>query len=172
MVLFITGGGQSGTARKRRTFTLCSFFAGDRSPAPLAQEDNEQLYCAGGGTENRIKAHLKWFRASPCTETMLTRQFSLCFSSLAYVLSLGLRRLAMAGAEWSSTELETTGCACWISPLVRFFANHPGNKGKSCLKRSASAFAKASISEKNCIVSGQIELHRIRPSTSHISGLR
>ena len=56
----------------------------------------EQLYCARGEMENRIKEQLSLFSDRLSTETMRANQLRLYFSSLAYVLVHALRRLALA----------------------------------------------------------------------------
>jgi len=72
-----------------------------------AQKLYEQLYCARGEMENRIKEQLSLFSDRLSTETMRANQLRLYFSSLAYVLLQALRRLALAGTEWASAQVET-----------------------------------------------------------------
>jgi hypothetical protein len=67
----------------------------------------ERLYCARGEMENRIKEQLSLFADRLSTETMRANQLRLYFSSLAYVLLQGLRRLALAGTEWATAQVET-----------------------------------------------------------------
>src|SRR5664280_2551326 len=52
----------------------------------LAQALYEQLYCARGEMENRIKEQLSLFSDRLSTETMRANQLRLYFSSLAYIL--------------------------------------------------------------------------------------
>lgn len=73
-------------------------------PAPALYE---RLYCARGEMENRIKEQLSLFSDRLSTETMRANQLRLYFSSLAYVLVHALRRLALAGTEWASAQVET-----------------------------------------------------------------
>src|SRR5262252_4718940 len=73
----------------------------------LAPELYERLYCARGEMENRIKEQLSLFSDRLSTETMRTNQLRLYFSSLAYVLLHALRRLALAGTEWATAQVET-----------------------------------------------------------------
>src|SRR6266852_888800 len=61
----------------------------------LAQALYEQLYCARGEMENRIKEQLSLFSDRLSTETMRSNQLRLYFSSLAYVLLHALRRIAL-----------------------------------------------------------------------------
>lgn len=72
-----------------------------------AQELYERLYCARGDMENRIKEQLSLFSDRLSTETLRANQLRLYFSSLAYVLLHALRRLALAGTEWATAQVET-----------------------------------------------------------------
>ena len=72
-----------------------------------AQELYEQLYCARGDMENRIKEQLSLFADRMSTETLRANQLRLYFSSFAYVLVQGLRRLALAGTEWGQAQVAT-----------------------------------------------------------------
>jgi DDE family transposase len=72
-----------------------------------AQKLYERLYCARGEMENRIKEQLSLFSDRLSTETMRTNQLRLYFSSLAYMLVHHLRRLALAGTEWATAQVET-----------------------------------------------------------------
>jgi len=67
----------------------------------------EKLYCARGEMENRIKEQLSLFADRMSTETLRANQLRLYFSSLAYVLVHALRRLALAGTEWSHAQVHT-----------------------------------------------------------------
>jgi len=69
-------------------------------PALAARTVYEQLYCARGEMENRIKeCQLDLFADRTSTATMAANQLRLWFSSFAYVLMTGLRRIALAGTE-------------------------------------------------------------------------
>jgi hypothetical protein len=72
-----------------------------------AQPLYEQLYCARGEMENRIKEQLSLFSDRLSTETMRANQLRLYFSSLAYLLVHALRRLALGGTEWATAQVET-----------------------------------------------------------------
>jgi hypothetical protein len=72
-----------------------------------AQKLYEQLYCARGEMENRIKEQLSLFADRLSTETLRTNQLRLYFSSLAYVLVEALRRLGLAGTEWAEAQVDT-----------------------------------------------------------------
>jgi|SRR5262252_3727833 len=72
-----------------------------------AQKLYEQLYCARGEMENRIKEQLTLFSDRLSTATLRANQLRLYFSSLAYVLLHALRRLALARTEWAVAQVET-----------------------------------------------------------------
>ncbi|MBV8475520.1 MAG: IS1380 family transposase [Acidobacteria bacterium] len=67
----------------------------------------EKLYCGRGEMENRIKEQLSLFADRMSTETLRANQLRLYFSSLAYLLVHALRRLALAGTEWSHAQVHT-----------------------------------------------------------------
>jgi Transposase DDE domain group 1 len=65
-----------------------------------AQTLYEQVYCARGEMENRIKeCQLDLFADRTSTTTMAANQLRLWFSSFAYVLLSALRRIALPGTE-------------------------------------------------------------------------
>ena len=72
-----------------------------------AQQLYEQLYCARGEMENRIKEQLELFSDRMSAQTMRANQIRLYFSALAYTLVLGLRRLGLAGTSWARAQTET-----------------------------------------------------------------
>lgn len=78
-----------------------------RAEAWPAQRLYEQLYCARGDMENRIKEQLSLFSDRMSAETLQANQLRLYFSSLAYVLVHGLRRLALVGTEWAKAQIST-----------------------------------------------------------------
>ena len=67
----------------------------------------EELYCARGEMENRIKEQLSLFSERMSAQTLRANQLRLYFSSLAYTLMLGLRRLGLAGTRWAQAQTET-----------------------------------------------------------------
>ena len=73
----------------------------------LARALYEQLYCARGEMENRIKEQLSLFSDRLSAETMRANQLRLYFSSLAYVLLHALRRIALVGTEWAQAQAGT-----------------------------------------------------------------
>jgi hypothetical protein len=75
-----------------------------------AQRLYEKLYCARGEMENRIKEQLSLFADRMSSETFRANQLRLYFSSLAYTLLLGLRRLGLRGTHWARLQTETIRC--------------------------------------------------------------
>ncbi len=84
-------------------FVVTSLAAG---PWP-ARALYEQLYCARGEMENRIKEQLSLFSDRLSTQTLRANPLRLYFSSLAYVLVHALRRLGLRGTQWASAQVET-----------------------------------------------------------------
>ena len=72
-----------------------------------ARELYEELYCARGEMENRIKEQLSLFADRMSAQTLRANQLRLYFSALAYTLMLGLRRLGLAGTRWARAQTET-----------------------------------------------------------------
>ncbi|MFU8833520.1 MAG: IS1380 family transposase, partial [Wenzhouxiangella sp.] len=68
----------------------------------------EQLYCVRGEMENRIKEQqLGLFADRTSSETMRANQLRLYFSSFAYVLMHGLRRLGLEGTVHAKAQCTT-----------------------------------------------------------------
>lgn len=73
-----------------------------------AQYLYEQIYCARGDMENRIKEQqLMLFAARTSTGKMRSNQIRLYFSSMAYVILHSLRRIGLAGTEMSKAQCDT-----------------------------------------------------------------
>jgi len=70
-----------------------------------ARQLYEQLYCARGEMENRIKEQLSLFADRMSAESLRANQLRLYLSSFAYVLLCALRRLALAGTEWARAQV-------------------------------------------------------------------
>ena len=67
-----------------------------------------ELYCARGEMENRIKEQqLALFADRTSTELMRSNQLRLYFSTFAYQLMQGLRRLGLAGTEMAQAQCQT-----------------------------------------------------------------
>jgi len=104
-------------SRARRVVAKAEQLEGKENPRYLvtslgkeawpAQQLYEQLYCARGEMENRIKEQLSLFADRLSTETLRANQLRLYFSSLAYVLLEALRRLGLAGTEWAEAQTDT-----------------------------------------------------------------
>jgi Transposase DDE domain group 1 len=73
-------------------------------PPQLLYED---LYCARGDMENRIKEQLSLFADRVSAETMQANQLRIYFSAIAYVLVDGLRRLALTGTDMATAQVST-----------------------------------------------------------------
>ncbi|MFM8354156.1 MAG: transposase, partial [Gammaproteobacteria bacterium] len=68
----------------------------------------EKLYCVRGEMENRIKEQqLGLFADRTSTATLRANQLRLYFSSFAYVLIHGLRRLGLAGTQHAKAQCTT-----------------------------------------------------------------
>ena len=72
-----------------------------------AQALYEELYCARGEMENRIKEQFSLFADRVSSETMRANQLRLYLSSMAYVLVCGLRRLGLKGTELEKAQATT-----------------------------------------------------------------
>ena len=63
----------------------------------------EEIYCARGEMENRIKeCQLDLFADRTSAATMRANQLRLWFASMAYVLVTALRRIGFAGTEFAA----------------------------------------------------------------------
>jgi hypothetical protein len=92
-------------------FVVTSLSAGQADARTLY----EDLYCARGDMENRIKEQqLDLFADRTSTHTLYANQLRLYFSSFAYVLACALRRLGLHG-----TELERAQCGTIRTRLLK-----------------------------------------------------
>jgi len=73
----------------------------------VAQALYEQLYCARGDMENRIKEQFSLFADRVSAETMRANQMRLYLSAMAYILVSGLRRLGLPGTELADAQIST-----------------------------------------------------------------
>jgi hypothetical protein len=100
-------------------FVVTSFTAGQMEARFLYEE----LYCARGEMENRIKEQqLALFADRTSTELMRSNQLRLYFSTFAYQLMQGLRRLGLQGTEMAQAQCQTIrlkllkiGAQIWIT---------------------------------------------------------
>lgn len=67
----------------------------------------EELYCARGDMENRIKEQFCLFADRVSTQTMRANQLRLYLSTMAYILVSGLRRLGLKGTELAQAQVST-----------------------------------------------------------------
>ena len=67
----------------------------------------EELYCARGEMENRIKEQLMLFADRTSTAWMRSNQIRLYFSSIAYLLLEALRRLGLKGTALAQAQATT-----------------------------------------------------------------
>lgn len=67
----------------------------------------EDLYCARGEMENRIKEQFSLFADRVSTATMRANQMRLYLSAMAYVLVSGLRRLGLKGTALADAQVST-----------------------------------------------------------------
>jgi hypothetical protein len=72
-----------------------------------AQPLYEDLYCARGEMENRIKEQFSLFSDRTSTAFLRSNQLRLYFSSIAYLLMHGLRRLGRQGTEMAKAQCAT-----------------------------------------------------------------
>ena len=72
-----------------------------------AQALYEDLYCARGDMENRIKEQFSLFADRVSAETMRANQTRMYWSVMAYVLVSGLRRLGLKGTALAQAQVST-----------------------------------------------------------------
>jgi hypothetical protein len=104
-------------SRRRRVVAKCEQLQDKENPRYVvtslsrdewpARELYEDLYCARGDMENRIKEQMSLFAERVSTATMRANQLRLYLSAMAYVLMQGLRRLALAGTEFAKAQAHT-----------------------------------------------------------------
>lgn len=104
-------------SRERRVVAKAEQLEGKENPryvvtslskrACSARKLYEELYCARGEMENRIKEQLSLFSDRMSAATLRANQLRLYFSSIAYTLMLGLRRLGLAGTRFAQAQTET-----------------------------------------------------------------
>jgi len=85
-------------------FAVTSLSAEDAA----AQRLYEEIYCARGDMENRIKeCQLDLFADRTSAATMRANQLRLWFASMAYVLLCALRRLALQQTQFARATCGT-----------------------------------------------------------------
>jgi len=108
---------RGGWDRERRVVAKAEHLGGKENPRFIvtslsnepwaAQALYEELYCARGDMENRIKEQLSLFADRVSAETMRANQLRLYFSVMAYVLMSGLRRLGLKATELAQAQVST-----------------------------------------------------------------
>ncbi|HEY2861968.1 MAG TPA: transposase [Terracidiphilus sp.] len=106
-----------GWERERRVAAKAEHIDGKENPrfvvTSLSQEQwtaqalYEELYCARGDMENRIKEQFSLFADRVSTETMRANQMRLYLSTMAYILVSGLRRLGLKATELAEAQVST-----------------------------------------------------------------
>ena len=108
---------KKGWDRERRVVAKAEHIDGKENPrfvvtslkaeAWAAQSLYEELYCARGDMENRIKEQFSLFADRMSAETMRANQMRLYMSVMAYVLVSGLRRLGLKATELAQAQVST-----------------------------------------------------------------
>lgn len=106
-----------GWDRERRVIAKAEHIHGKENPRFVvtsltaeewtAQALYEDLYCARGEMENRIKEQFSLFADRVSAETMRANQLRLYMSAMAYVLMCGLRRLGLSTTELAKAQVST-----------------------------------------------------------------
>ncbi|MBV8070871.1 MAG: IS1380 family transposase [Acidobacteriaceae bacterium] len=104
-------------SRPRRVVAKAEQIEGKENPRYLAtsletahwpaKKLYEQLYCARGDMENRIKEQYALFAGRVSAATLRANQLRLYLSAAAYVLMSAFRRLALPGTAWARAQCET-----------------------------------------------------------------
>jgi hypothetical protein len=104
-------------SRPRRVIAKAEQIEGKENPryvvTSLAGDDwppqklYEELYCARGDMENRIKEQYSLFAGRVSAATLRANQLRLYLSAAAYMLMSGFRRLTLAGTGWARAQCET-----------------------------------------------------------------
>ena len=84
-------------------FIVTSLGSNEQAPQTLY----EDLYCARGDMENRIKEQFSLFADRVSTETMRSNQMRVYLSAMAYVLVSALRRVGLKGTDLEQAQVST-----------------------------------------------------------------
>jgi hypothetical protein len=108
---------KGGWERERRVAAKAEHIDGKENPRFVvtslsaeqwtAQALYEDLYCARGDMENRIKEQFSLFSDRVSTETMRGNQMRLYLSAMGYILVSGLRRLGLRATELAEAQVST-----------------------------------------------------------------
>jgi hypothetical protein len=106
-----------GWQRERRVVAKAEHIDGKENPRFVVTSLEEQswaarplyedMYCARGEMENRIKEQFSLFADRVSAETMRANQLRLYLSAMAYVLVSGLRRLGLKATELAQAQVST-----------------------------------------------------------------
>jgi Transposase DDE domain group 1 len=134
---------KGGWDRERRVVAKAEHIDGKENPRYVvtslraepwaAQMLYEELYCARGEMENRIKEQFSLFADRVSSETMRANQLRLYLSAMAYVLVCGLRRLGL-----KDTELAHAQAATIRTRLLKIGAQVRVSARRVCLSMAAS----------------------------------
>lgn len=104
-------------SRQRRVIAKVEHLEGKENPRFVvtslaaemwpAQKLYEELYCARGDMENRIKEQFSLFADRVSTETMRANQVRMYFSAIAYTLLQALRRLGLKETDLAQAQCST-----------------------------------------------------------------
>jgi Transposase DDE domain group 1 len=105
---------KGGWDRPRRVVAKAEHIDGKENPrfivTSLTEEGRklyEEIYCARGDMENRIKEQFSLFADRVSAETMRANQMRLYLSAMAYILVSGLRRLGLKATELAEAQVST-----------------------------------------------------------------
>jgi Transposase DDE domain group 1 len=108
---------KGGWARARRVAAKAEHIDGKENPRFVvtsltsaqwpAQALYEELYCARGDMENRIKEQFSLFADRVSAETIRANQLRLYLSTMAYILVSGLRRLGLKATALAEAQVST-----------------------------------------------------------------
>jgi hypothetical protein len=104
-------------SRQRRVIAKAEHLEGKENPRFIvtslavqvwpAQKLYEELYCARGDMENRIKEQLSLFADRVSSQSMRANQVRMYFSAMAYTLLQALRRLGLQGTDLAQAQCST-----------------------------------------------------------------
>ena len=108
---------KGGWERERRVVAKAEHIDGKENPRFVvtslklenweARRLYEELYCARGDMENRIKEQFSLFADRVSTETIRANQMRLYLSAMAYILMSGLRRLGLKATALAEAQVST-----------------------------------------------------------------
>jgi len=108
---------KGGWDRERRVVAKAEHIDGKENPrfvvTSLSGEEwppqalYEELYCGRGNMENRIKEQFSLFADRVSAETVRANQTRLYYSTMAYVLVSGLRRIGLKGTALAKAQVST-----------------------------------------------------------------